>query len=437
MIRTMSLSLLAGTVLSFGATSVALADATSSANSDEIRALVADMLADAETRSSLLQSGGVAGHDGKFFLASPDGANRLNVSGQWQFRYTANFRDDDAGDDFEPGFSNRRTKLRFDGHVFNDFYYRVQLAFDREGGGAFLEDAYVGYEFDNGLRMQAGQFKLPFLREELVSSAKQLTADRSYANELHNQGRSQGIQLTWAAENWRIMGAFSDGFNSANTDFNSAMEADWGLTARFEFLGGGNWAQFDDFTSPRGSEGLAWLIGAAVNWQGGFGGSDATGTVGVDSDAGQAFSWTIDGSLEGDGWNVFGAFIGRHADADFNATIPGAVATSSVDEFAFVLQGGIYVTEDIEPFLRWDALLPDDVAGGGSDDMFNVLTVGANWYLHGHAAKFTFDLQWFIDEPADSNFGSLGLPANTGIGYLGSGMEDSEFVLRAQFQLLF
>lgn len=432
MIRTMSLSLLAGTVLSFGATSVALADATSSANSDEIRALVADMLADAETRSSLLQSGGVAGHDGKFFLASPDGANRLNVSGQWQFRYTANFRDDDAGDDFEPGFSNRRTKLQFDGHVFNDFYYRVVAAFERDGGAAVLEDAYIGYEFDNGLRLQAGQFKTPFLREELVSSSKQLAADRSYANELHNQGRSQGIQLTWASENWRVMGAFSDGFNSANTDFNG-VEADWALTARFEFLGGGNWAQFEDFTSPRGSEGLAWMIGAAINWQGGAPGSNDTIVDG--SDPGMAFSWTVDASLEGDGWNFFGAFIGRHTDSDFNG---GAAAmAASVDEFAFVLQGGIYVTEDIEPFIRWDALLPDDVAGGGSDDMFNVFTIGANWYLHGHAAKFTFDLQWFIDEPADSNFGSLGLPANTGIGYLGSGMEDSEFVLRAQFQLLF
>ena len=36
--------------------------------SDEVRAVVAEMLADAEGRSSLLQSGGTAGHDGGFFI---------------------------------------------------------------------------------------------------------------------------------------------------------------------------------------------------------------------------------------------------------------------------------------------------------------------------------------------------------------------------------
>jgi phosphate-selective porin len=182
MIRTMSLSLLAGAAVSFGATGVALGetDAPAGASSDEVRALVADMLADAETRSSLLQSGGTAGHDGKFFLASPDGAFRMNISGQMQIRYIANFRDEgtvgpaDPGapyDDFESGFQNRRMKLVFDGHVYNDFFYKIQFEFGRTGGGAVLQDAFVGYEFENGLKLRAGQFKLPFLREELVQAS--------------------------------------------------------------------------------------------------------------------------------------------------------------------------------------------------------------------------------------------------------------------------
>ncbi|MHC4130325.1 MAG: hypothetical protein ACYSUA_19635, partial [Planctomycetota bacterium] len=40
---------------------------------DEIRNLVSDVLADADTRSSLLQDGMTAGWDEHFFLASPDG----------------------------------------------------------------------------------------------------------------------------------------------------------------------------------------------------------------------------------------------------------------------------------------------------------------------------------------------------------------------------
>src|SRR5690606_4812353 len=122
-------------------------------------------------RSSLL-AGGSGGHDGNFYLADDAGNFRLNVSGQIQFRYVIGFRDEDnADDDFTTGFQTRRTKLEFSGHVVNpNWTYKVVGAFDRDGGSFNLEDAYVGYNFGNGWRVKMGQFKAPFLREELVSS---------------------------------------------------------------------------------------------------------------------------------------------------------------------------------------------------------------------------------------------------------------------------
>lgn len=152
MSQTKLLSLLAGAGIAFGAAGSAAADVAQS--SDEIRALVADMMADANTRSSLLQSGGNAGHDGKFFLADNGGNFRLNVGGQVQFRYIANFGDENNAnddDDFTGGFQNRRTKLSFSGHVVSsDIFYKVNGAFNRSGGDFSLEDAYVGYKFGNG-----------------------------------------------------------------------------------------------------------------------------------------------------------------------------------------------------------------------------------------------------------------------------------------------
>ncbi|TVQ55126.1 MAG: hypothetical protein EA377_04050, partial [Phycisphaerales bacterium] len=53
---------------------------------NEVRALVHDVLADADTRASLMQSGMTAGHDGRFFLASSDGNFRMNISGRTQLR---------------------------------------------------------------------------------------------------------------------------------------------------------------------------------------------------------------------------------------------------------------------------------------------------------------------------------------------------------------
>ena len=63
----------------------------------------------------MLQDGILAGHDGKkFFLKSADGSFKMNIGGQIQFRYMANFLDDRQtnGNDNETlhAFQVRRAK---------------------------------------------------------------------------------------------------------------------------------------------------------------------------------------------------------------------------------------------------------------------------------------------------------------------------------------
>lgn len=433
MSQTKSLVALAGAALTVGGAAFA-EQAAWSANVDEVRALVAEMMSDAQTRSSLLQSGSTAGHDGKFFLASPDGNFRLNVGGQMQFRYYASFLDDDTPgvDDFEPGFEMRRTKLTFSGNIFDpNMFYEVTGAFNRNGGDFNLENAFFGYDWDNGFSARGGQFKLPFLREELVSSKYQLAVDRSVVNEEFNQDFSQGVEFSYKKDWFGGYFAFSDGFGSRNTDFQND-PADIALTARAEILFAGDWKQFKDFTSQRGSE-FAAMLGAAVHYE-----------MAPDND-GDPKPWflpyTLDISVEGDGWNLFGAFVGQHSDND----LPGAAGVDA-DDFGFVVQGGFYVADDWEIFARYDLIIPDD--DRASNDNFNTITAGVNYYIHGHAAKFTLDVAYYIDETTSSDLGLIGAvssntatngPAtggNTGIGMLASG-EEGQFTIRAQFQLLF
>src|SRR6185369_9919421 len=55
---------------------------------EEVKALVREVLSDADTRASLTAKSVSAGHDkGGFFLASEDGKFRLNIGGQLQLRY--------------------------------------------------------------------------------------------------------------------------------------------------------------------------------------------------------------------------------------------------------------------------------------------------------------------------------------------------------------
>lgn len=435
MSHTKSLVMLAGAAIGLSGAAFADQAAWSSQNADEVRALVAEMMNDAQTRSSLLQSGATAGHDGKFFLGSADGNFKLSVGGQIQFRYMANFRDDDfvddpatirdeSDDDTTLGFQTRRTKLWFEGHVFDpNLYYKVVGAFDRDGGSFELEDAYVGYKFENGLDLRWGQFKAPFSREENISSTKQLAVDRSNVNELFaGDIRTQGVQLGWSSEQFRAAGMFSDGFNggaaatggavsgAANSDFDND-PSDFALTGRVEFLAMGDWKQFEDFTSFRGSSnGL--MIGAALHWQND---SEETNTIADD-----LLLYTIDASWESDGWNLYGAFLGANVDVD---------GGGDADQFGFVLQGGVFVADDWEIFGRYDVVFGDDEIF--PNDEMNIVTFGVNYYIHKHAAKFTADVMFVLDE-------TTGAPAvtSTGTGILDSSEED-QFVLRAQFQLVF
>src|SRR5687768_4659856 len=69
----------------------------------EIRGLVQDVLADADTRASLLQSGAVAGYDKNFFISSADGNWLLKVTGQVQVRFNFNIQDSATEDNYRYG----------------------------------------------------------------------------------------------------------------------------------------------------------------------------------------------------------------------------------------------------------------------------------------------------------------------------------------------
>ncbi|HVZ95057.1 MAG TPA: porin [Phycisphaerales bacterium] len=471
MSQTSILQKLAGAAITLGAVgSVFAADQGTAwtGSADEVRALVSEVMADAETRSSLLAAGSAAGYDNSrhtFFLASDDGSWRLNIGGYVQFRYFLDFRDDNGGDeDFESGFDSSRTEVIFDGHVATNVFYKIEGNFVPAGGAFTLQDAYGGYRWDNGLYVKFGQFKLPYLREELVGDTMQLTVDRSLTNFTFSQGRSQGVELGYEQEDWRVMAAFSDGLNSQNSlvgtnspfSFNDGFtrgggESDWAITGRFEWKAAGSWDQFKDFTSMPGNE-FALLLGVAGtveqsdnNIPGGvgpgpdraFGTADDVAGVGGDTTLG---GWTADLSIEGDGWNFYAAAIGHHVSN--NLAGAGGPANSSYDDYGFVVQGGIFIPNtDWEIFGRYDVAVNDSDrtgAGGaapgivaGADDNFNTVTFGANWYWSGHAAKFTVDCQWFLDSA-----NTLNGPVNS-IGYFQDLSDENEISVRFQFQFVF
>lgn len=395
---------------------------------EEIRGIVEDVLADADTRASLLQGGVTAGYDNGALLSSADGNWLLRVNILMQNRWVWSITDTGLAntDTNRSGFENTRTVFSLGGNVVSpDWFYKVRINVGTNGGGGRggaatgrgtrtgTQEAYLGYTYGNsGVKVIMGQMKAPFLREELVYAEHQLGVERSLANYYFSGGDTTGLALDWRNEMFHLVGAFSNGGNTG-ASVATAADTEFAFTVRGEWLASGNWDQFTDFTSRRGSE-TAVMVGAAVHFERTEHGQANVPAGGLDSTL-----FTVDTSFEFDGANLFGALTFEDTD--------GAAA----DPIGFLVQGGIYFDDEWEFFGRFEYIDFDVLAGGGGTDTeLSLITVGVNKYFSGHNAKWTTDVGFALDE--------IRAGAAAGLtGFRASNTEDGEVVLRTQWQIMF
>ena len=462
--RNIVTTLIAGSA--FGLGGIASADPIASSEIDLQSAYQAELAADAAARTSLLAAGQ---NRSGFQVASQDGVGTLNVGALVQFRYTASFRDDQASDiapgfsspigdnDFASGFNVQRARLDFWGNIVSpQWTYRISMDASEFPAPANHGDfgvtwAYMQYDLEGemeGAYVRAGILKLPLLAEENIAPEFGLAAERSLTNEFFSQQYSEGALFGYHADAWNFAFAFSDGINSRGTQYNAAGESDIALTARAEVKFAGDWAQFEDLTSWQGSE-YASKVGAAVHWET-YGETGVTAKSNAASNGlggngdGDIFIWTVDAQVEGNGWNMFAAFIGGHEEVDGVTS-----GNDDVAHFGLVVQGGVFVTSQVELFARYDGLyIDDEVFASGRDDNFHFLTVGTNYYVveNSHALKLTLDLIFAFEEtdellqlsgPGTGGSALLGGSSASSITGLLGQSDDTEIVVRGQAQMLF
>jgi len=400
---------------------------------EEIKGLIREVLADADTRASLLQDGLTAGHDGKhFFLKSNDGAFVLKIAGQIQLRALWDFQSDrDAGgragnDDDDQGFQVRRTKIKFFGNVpGSKIDYKVVLAADRGDGNIFLEDVIVGRAINDNWYISGGKQKIPFLREELTSSSKLLAVERGLVTEFFTLDRAEGVQFDYS-NNDNVKASFSlnDGADSETTDI-GADEVEYAVTARGDYRVMGDWGAQSDQTAWQGQDDAA-FIGAAVHYQAGDGNNSDVSSSAIAN----YLAWTVDGSYEnGNGASVFASFTGGHIE-------PDASGAGDRDMYGFLVQGAYNIDDQWQPFVRWEWLDQDDPTT--AEDTVQAFTFGVNRYVRGHNVKVSADVVWIYDGVSSPNpFGNS--ITSTGLGTSGwSSAEDNDvIILRTQVQVLF
>lgn len=370
----------------------------------EIRGLIADVLTDADRRASLAKDRITGGHDGDFFIQSADGDFRVELSGQLQVRYVFNHQNGDVIDNDRYGIEIRRLKLGIDGNILGHVLgFSTTVALDQSTGDFRMQDSSVSFRMSEGLTFRVGRARPPLLREEAVSSKRQLLVERSLVAKAYPQDRALGASLFFQRDNTRIRAGISDNSDGLTAD------QKWTYSARWEQLLIGKWKGMEGFTCFPGEDPMI-ALGAGALLQN----VDLDGPSQVDT---KQFRWTTDLSIEYKGMNAFAAIVGNHKITENQ---------DQIDQYGVVVQGGFFITERVELFAQYQS----GNEGVGKPDL-SVGTVGFNYYITRHDLKWTTDLGYGFNEV--TSFWS-----STSSGWRTDRRgEDGQIVFRTQFQLLF
>jgi len=367
-----------------------------------------------------------------------------------------------------------RAALERERQLDPSWQYEFQPAFDRAGGnsGGTLENAWIRKEFaafGGKFTARVGQFKAPYNKEEMVSSARQLAVERTLVNEVFTPKWVQGIEFVQTWDALRLYGFYgerlrafatqpNDGYYSAlgyldsrNQPAYAIPQVDYALTGRAEWKLSGSWRELDDLASPAGmGDGL--LLGVAAMGQN-FRGIPGS-LPGLDNTVywQPSSMWGITADILGDTGGLNFLAAGYFRQVYFASDLPTRTGASNVmNQWGFTIQAGVWMSDSIEPYVRWEVGNTDTnqfrVVDNGTDmdalavdaERANVVTIGANWYPEGSGnrnLKLTGDVGFSLAPVVDfANSGANWLPALEPA--YGGNFASGQVVTRLQLQLLF
>ena len=290
-----------------------------SARTNQIRAIVADVLADAKKQGQSAD-GATFGYSGGFFIQNADKTFRLNVNGFIQARYTYaldQVRREKAfatvpksGD--VNGFDFRRARLIFSGNALNSdltYYASMDFAGDAadknplasvttNGAGdvtataqtsvptdknyAQIVDLYVAYRFNDMFNVRVGSFLSPFSRAEYLVGGAEF-ADMPNMIAPFDPVRSVGIslfgqplkdQLAYEininnGQGSNVLGRAAEVSTSGTTSSNAGNNDNrLAYYLRLQYAGAGKLSDFADEPDLRkDTQPLAWLVEGAFGYE--------------------------------------------------------------------------------------------------------------------------------------------------------------------------
>ncbi len=326
---------------------------------------------------------------GGFTLESDGGDFTLKIGTLLQFQHQ--FLDlDGAG--ATNGFQFPRGRLNFWGNAFGkSLSYRWELellsgvtnlvaeAFPQTGPN--LRDGYLNYDFENGIEIQAGQFKVPFSFDTLVSDGQNQFIDRTITNDVFGLERDLGVNLHGRVAEGKLnysLYVMNEGSNRNTFNNNDAPLV--GTRLVVNLLGDHPYATGD----AEFSEDPDLAVGVAGNFN----------RIGIPPAADQSMIGTTgDVAYRYRGFSALGSgYYLRNETANTNI-------------FGFLVQDGYFIVpKRFEIMARLGGVIP---TAAGVTNGYEA-NGGVGWYFQGHKLKLLADYGLLINSPLVLGVGAAG-----------------------------
>jgi hypothetical protein len=420
----------------------------------QIRAIVEDVLADVNARKQQADGASFGYKDG-FYIQSDDDRFKLVVGGYAQFRYEYAFQNaynnrtlasrtlgtggaaprvtpSDPGN--ASGFDIRRARLNFSGNLLTpDLTFKLEGDFEGGSGGTFgLTDAFVAYRFTDNFRLRVGSYKVPFAKAELNPDPNGAFAERAEVLSPFDPVRSLGVSLfgdiVHERANYEV--AINDGsrdntLRQVDTTGNTAnLDNRLGFYGRVQWAGAGKVSQFGDESDLRSAgdnDQFIWLLGGAVGYESqnatnnaypapqttavvqGLSNGDGPGFTNYTLN-GDLFRATLDWSAKWRGWSFLTAAYFQQVNANGGNTSststsiaagPFGSSDTSFFQHAYYGQVGYFlIPQKFEVLGRIGGLFTE-----GYPNVGEFYTLGANYYFYGHNMKVQSDITYSPESP--------------------------------------
>lgn len=314
--------------------------------------------------------------DGKTTIGFKNG--QLVLSNRVQLRFTEQMPE--VGDD-KGSFRVRRAKTKFEGWVYTkDLTYELQLNWPDTANP--LEDANVNYDFTGGKKsfmLKAGQFKVPFGRQELTSSGSQQFVDRSAVSNTFARGRDIGLQA-WGTPlggkiDWRV-GLFNGNGRTVSSNDNDKYQ--YNARLAFQPFGDVKYSESDFESSDRP------LFAIAANYES----NDRSGaTTNVDVDR-EILGYDV--AFKFKGFSLFAEYFDASDDPETGA---------DRDLEGFHAQAGYFIVpKRFEVAARLAELDPN---AGVDNDEQEERGLALNYFFNKHAHKLQLDYRQLENKATD------------------------------------